>query len=107
LEIHRILKTNGVAFIIGEHYIDLKRVIRRFFASIIKDKKFTFQFRELFIKDPVLGDHYYRVNDYFFMFEAAGFSCQVERLPSGDAMYILKKINFTFYIIVLLSKSQN
>jgi len=92
LEIHRILKINGVAFIFGEHYIDFKRIFRRFISSIIKDRKITFEFRELFRPDQVLGDHYYRVSDYFFMAEATGFACQVERLPSGDAMFILKKL---------------
>lgn len=91
-EIDRILKRDGVALIIGEHYIGWFRVIRRFFSLLMREGTFSTSFHEMFQPDSVMGDHYYRVSDYFFMATAFGLSCEVERLPSGDAMYILRKI---------------
>lgn len=90
-EVRRILKANGFVYIIGEHYVDFKKIVRRFFSSVAKEHKINSQFRKLFPPDPVLGDHYYRVSDYFFIAESLGFSCNVEKLPSGYAMFILEK----------------
>jgi ubiquinone/menaquinone biosynthesis C-methylase UbiE len=91
-EVSRILKKNGVAIIIGEHYIDTRLIIRRFLSVFVKQRRLLTNFHTLFPSDPVSGDHYYRVSDYFFLATALGFDCEVERLPSGDAMFILRKI---------------
>jgi hypothetical protein len=79
-----------LAFIIGEHYIDTKLIIKRFLSVLAKQRKLLTNFHALFESDPVIGDHYRRVSDYFFA-TAFGFCCEVERLPSGDAMFILRK----------------
>jgi ubiquinone/menaquinone biosynthesis C-methylase UbiE len=91
-EVSRVLKKNGLAIIIGEHYIDMKLIFKRFFSVLVKQRKLLTNFHDLFQPDPILGDHFYRVSDYFFLATALGFSCEVERLPSGDAMFILRKI---------------
>jgi len=90
-ETHRILKKNGIVIIIGEPYKNLYKIFKRFIYFFMKNKRFTFNFRELFPIHPVLGDHFYRVSDYFFISEAVGFDCKMEILPSKDCMYILKK----------------
>jgi len=90
-EVNRVLKKNGVALIIGEPYIDIKRIIKRFLSVLVKEGKLVTNFHDLFQPDPELGDHYYRVSDYVFLAASLGFSCEVERLPSGDAMFILRK----------------
>jgi ubiquinone/menaquinone biosynthesis C-methylase UbiE len=90
-EIHRILKRTGVVYIFGEHFIDWKKILWRFLSILLKKRKLIINFRELFPTDPVLGDHYYKISDYFKMAEAAGFSCTVDILPSGQALYTLYK----------------
>jgi SAM-dependent methyltransferase len=90
-EVSRILKNNGIAIIIGEPYIDAKLIIRRFLSAWMKQRRLLTNFHDLFPPDPVSGDHYYRVSDYFFLATALGFYCEVERLPSGDAMYFFQK----------------
>lgn len=90
-ETYRILKKDGVVIIIGEPYKNLYKIFKRFIYFFIKNKRVTFNFRELFPIHPVLGDHIYRVSDYFFISEALGFCCEMEKLPSNDCMYILRK----------------
>ena len=90
-ETYRILKKEGIVIIIGEPYKNLFKIFKRFIYFLIKYRKISFNFRELFPVHPVQGDHIYRVSDYFFISESVGFSCETESLPSGDRMYILKK----------------
>ena len=90
-ETHRILKKRGIVIIIGEPYKNLFKIFKRFIYFLIKHRKISLNFRELFPVHPVQGDHIYRVSDYFFISESVGFSCKTEPLPSGDRMYILEK----------------
>ena len=54
----------------------------------------TVNFYDLFPPDQILGDHYYRVSNYQFMFEAFGLefhSQYVEQI--GIAIYIGTKVD--------------
>jgi len=92
VEIGRILKISGCAIIVGEPNIKWNNMFRRFLSELIKKRKLHTSRRNLFPPDPVLGDHYWRQSEYRFMAEAAGFSCNQQLLPSGELMYILKKV---------------
>ena len=90
-ETYRILKKNGVVIMIGEPAKNLFKTFKRFIYFIVKYKKITFDFKELFPPHKSQGDHFHRLSDYYSMSKAEGFSCKSEKLPSGEYMFILKK----------------
>lgn len=94
-ESYRILKKDGVIVMIGEPAKNLFKIFKRFIYFIIKNKKVTFNFKELFPPHKTQGDHIYSLSDYYLMSKAEGFSCNTEKLPSGNYMFILKKKNFS------------
>ena len=81
-----------MALLIGEHHISSLKVIKRIFKTLLQEGRFTTDFYELFKPDPIMGDHYYRVSDYFFIAKSLGFNVLLSRLRSGNAMYILTKL---------------
>ena len=76
---------------VGEHFISSKMIIRRFISNLIRKKSISFNFYDLFPADNILGDHYYRVSDYFFMFSSLGFSLKYEKLKDGAIIYVADK----------------
>lgn len=74
LQCDKALKPNGTIALMGEHLINTKRYIRRIIKTLIKDKKIEVEFYKLFKPDDILGDHYYRLSDYYFMFQSLGYS---------------------------------
>ena len=90
-ECDRVLKSNGRILLVGEHYINIRKQIRRFLSILIKQRKAISNFYEMFKPDPVLGDHYYRCSDYYFMFNALGYDLQHQKLESGNIIYIADK----------------
>lgn len=91
IECERVLKKNGRIILVGEHFISFKMIIRRFISNFIKKKTINFNFYDLFPADNILGDHYYRVSDYFFMFNSLGFSLKYEKLNDGAIIYVADK----------------
>jgi SAM-dependent methyltransferase len=91
-ECDRVLKNNGRVILVGESYIPIKRILRRFLFNIVRTKTIRFNFYELFPPDQVLGDHYYRVSDYMFMFHSLGYSLDYVRLDTGNVIYIADKL---------------
>ena len=90
-ECDRVLKDNGRIILVGEHFIGIKRIMRRFLANLIKRKEFTTNFYEMFTPDQELGDHYYRRSDYYFMFGSMGYSLKHQHLESENVIYIADK----------------
>ena len=90
-ECDRVLKDYGRIILVGEHYIGIKKIIRRFLSILIRQKKVTINFYEMFKPDQVLGDHYYRCSDYYFMFGSMGYDVQHKQLESGKVIYIADK----------------
>ena len=84
-EVWRILKPSGFALIIGENPIFpsdfLKKYIKNIIKMILPLSRFNSSpvyklfpsFRELYPPDKELGDHYYRIEDYFHIFKQNGF----------------------------------
>ena len=91
IECDRVLKNNGRIILVGEHFISTKLIIKRFISNLIRKGQINFNFFEMFPPDPVLGDHYYRVSDYIFMFKSLGYSLTYERMNNGNCIYIADK----------------
>lgn len=90
IECDRVLKNDGRIILVGEHFISIKKIIRKFISNLIK-KKISFNFFELFPPEPILGDHYYRISDYMIMFNSLGYSLNYEKTENGNCIYIADK----------------
>jgi len=89
VECDRLLKKGGKIVLIGEHFIDWKSVARRFFGEMARRRTITFRFFDLFEPDPLLGDHYYMVQHYQFLFSCMGYDCTYEYIPeTKTAIYM-------------------
>lgn len=91
LECDRVLKPKGRIILVGEHYISVSKIIFSFFKKIIRHRKMSVNFYELFPPDKILGDHYYRLSDYYFMFQSIGYSIKHEVLDENYVIYIADK----------------
>jgi ubiquinone/menaquinone biosynthesis C-methylase UbiE len=92
-ECKRILKPSGRIILIGEHYIGIKKIIIRFFSELLKYKKITFDFYNLFKTNKITGDHYYKLSDYKFLFMACNLNVEIRKSKNGGALIIAKKVN--------------
>jgi len=92
-EVSRILKNGGKALLIGEHFIGWKTFLKRCVSVLVRERRFTISFFDLFPPDSASegGDHYYRVSDYFLMAKKFGFNISMQKLKSKNVMYILTK----------------
>ena len=91
-ECDRILKQGGRILLIGEPRITKLEIARRFLGTMLRHRRVVSNFYELFPPDPVLGDHYYRQSEYYFMFRAMGYRVKHVILGSGNIAYIADKI---------------
>jgi ubiquinone/menaquinone biosynthesis C-methylase UbiE len=73
-ECNRVLKKNGKLILIGEHYIDTKGYLKSILKHLIRNKKFEIDPQVLLPPDVELGDHYYLLHQYKFLFKNTGFS---------------------------------
>jgi len=92
IEIDRVLKPGGMIILIGEHYFSPLKVILGFFRYFFKKGKITLNFRKLFSTDHELGDHYYSIAQYDFFFQHIGYSFNVKKAKTGNAMYFATKL---------------
>lgn len=98
-EVRRILRPSGVVLVMGETPIGVFKMIERWGVNVVKRMapllpfnrppvpKWFPRFSELFPADDLLGDHFYRPDDYRNFFQEAGFSL-VGRRVSGDAVFV-------------------
>jgi ubiquinone/menaquinone biosynthesis C-methylase UbiE len=91
-ECDRVLKEDGRIILVGEHYIGIKKIIKGFLRNTLKKRKPDFNFYNIFEPDPILGDHYYRVSDYQFMFNSMGYTLHYQKLSNGNVIYVADKI---------------
>jgi SAM-dependent methyltransferase len=92
LECDRVLKKGGRIILVGEHHIAPLMIMRRILANLIKRRRFSTNFYELFPPDVVGGDHYYRIADYYFLFGSLGYSLQHYPVKnSGNLVFLAKK----------------
>lgn len=91
MECDRVLKPAGRIVMVGEHGIGLVRLIKRFVKVLLRDGKVETQFHDLFPHDPVLGDHYYRKSDYYFLFSAMGYKAKHHVASTGQTIFVADK----------------
>jgi len=80
-ECDKSLKSKGAIILIGEHLINKVTYAKRVIKNFIKTRKFKTNFYILFKPDDVSGDHYYKLSDYYFMFQSLNYT--VQHFPSG------------------------
>lgn len=81
MECDKILKVGGQIVLIGEHYINNFKVFKKCIGRLLRGEKIHNNFYKNFPPDPVLGDHYYRLSDYDFLFNSLGYSLEIKYLP--------------------------
>jgi ubiquinone/menaquinone biosynthesis C-methylase UbiE len=91
-ESDRLVKDDGTIILMGEHYIGYFRMLKRIVSHFMKTGKINFNFHKLWKPDIKLGDHYYRVKDYYFMFEILGYDLTHIKIDSNSVIYIANKI---------------
>jgi ubiquinone/menaquinone biosynthesis C-methylase UbiE len=90
-ECDRVLRTGGRIIVTGEHFVSMQLVLRRIAAVLVRRHRLTTNFFELFPPDPVLGDHYYRISDYYFLFGTLGYRLQHQRVGNSKCIYVADK----------------
>lgn len=73
LEIDRILRPGGVVIFVGENYIGIKRWVKALAKMVLKKRRVSSNFFDVFPPDHDSGDHYYRVSDYYLFFQLLGY----------------------------------
>lgn len=92
VECDRVLKPGGRIILVGEHNITPFRILKRFVKTLLTKQSAVTDFHLLFPPDPIVGDHYYRRSDYYFMFHGMGYQLQHQVCSSGNAIFIADKI---------------
>lgn len=92
VECEKNLIKGGEIILLGEHYISLWMLIKKFFRHILFNGKLTLNFFDLFPPDEKLGDHYYRSSDYFLMASSIGMELTIKKISSRNRIYIFKKV---------------
>jgi len=91
IECDRVLKDGGRIIMVGEHGIGALRLIKRFFKVLLRERRVVTDFRSLFPPDPVLGDHYYRHSDYYFLFDAMAYEAKHRVAATGQTIFVADK----------------
>lgn len=90
-EIDRVLRPGGYLILIGENYIGSMQIIRRVVSYLVKSRTFTTNFYKLFPPDDQMGDHYYRLSDYYLFGQLIGFNVQHWVMQANSLVVIAKK----------------
>lgn len=85
------IKDSGAILLVGEHHISMTLFLRRAVKTALLEGKLTLNFRELFKPDDVLGDHYYRLNDYYTMFRSLGYCIEYHKTNIRNSMLIIAR----------------
>jgi len=91
IECDRVLKDGGRMIMVGEHGIGTLRLIKRFVKVLLLQRRIVADFRALFPPDPVLGDHYYRHTDYYFLFDAMAYDLKHRVARTGQTIFVADK----------------
>jgi len=91
LECDRVLSKNGRIILVGEHYMGFRQMIKKATVNLIRRKIKGWSFYEIFPPDDKLGDHYYRISDYYFIFNSMGYKLKHYRCKKGKVIYIADK----------------
>lgn len=63
----------------------LKRAVKRFILT----GKININFCELFNPDEILGDHYYRIDDYYFLFQSFAYTVEHYKTHIRNSLVII------------------
>lgn len=91
IECDRVLRNGGRIIMVGEHGIGTLRLVKRFIKVLLQQGKVVTDFRALFPPDPVLGDHYYRRSDYYFLFDAMSYAVKHRVASTGQTIFVADK----------------
>jgi|SRR5450631_1846149 len=91
VECDRVLKPGGRVVLVGEHGIGIRRFVKRFLKVLLSERRLVTRFDQLFPPDPVLGDHYYRQSDYYFLFSAMGYKAKHHVASTGETIFVADK----------------
>ena len=75
--------------LLGEHLITPVRYLKRVVKHLILTYKITVNFYELFPPDEELGDHYYRLDDYYFLFQSLGYKVEHYKTNIRNSLVII------------------
>ena len=92
VECEKNLNKGGEIILLGEHYISIWMLVKKFFKYTITKGKLTLNFFDLFPPDEKLGDHYYRSSDYFLMASSIGLELTIKKTSLRNIIYIFKKV---------------
>jgi len=90
-ECDRVLSKDGRIVLVGEHYMGPRQMIKKAIANLIRCRIKGWSFYEIFPPDKELGDHYYRVSDYYFLFNSMGYNLKHYHCKKGKVIYIADK----------------
>jgi SAM-dependent methyltransferase len=90
-EIDRILKPGGYLILIGENFIGAWAIIRRMIKKLLLERRFSANFYELFPPDDGMGDHYYRVSDYYFFSQILGYKVRSVSIRRKQTLAIISQ----------------
>ncbi|MBE2205435.1 MAG: class I SAM-dependent methyltransferase [Chthoniobacterales bacterium] len=87
----RALKPGGMALLVGEHWISTTKLIARALLFAARSRRLPESFQDIFPTDPILGDHYYRRSDYYFLLGAFGYDVSHVKTGGSKCIYVARK----------------
>jgi len=86
IECDRVLKPGGFIALTGESPVSKFRYFKRIVKIFLKTFKLQTDFHELFKPDEMDGDRYYRLDDYYFLFNSLGYSLSHYKTNLKDSL---------------------
>lgn len=87
----RVLKPGGMVLLVGEHWISTTKLIARTLLFVARSGRLPESFQDVFPTDPILGDHYYRRSDYYFLLGAFGYEVRHIKTGRSKCIYMARK----------------
>ncbi len=87
----RVLKPGGMVLLVGEHWISTAKLITRTLLFVARSGQLPESFQDIFPTDPILGDHYYRRSDYYFLLGAFGYDVGHVKTGGSKCIYVARK----------------
>lgn len=87
----RVLNPGGMVLLIGEHWISTAKLIPRTIRFVARSGRLPESFQDIFPTDPILGDHYYRRSDYYFLLGAFGYGVSHVKTSGSKCIYVARK----------------
>ena len=87
----RVLRPGGMVLLVGEHWISIAKLIARTLLFVARSGRLPESFQDIFPTDPILGDHYYRRSDYYFLLGAFGYDVSHVKTGGSKCIYVAQK----------------